>query len=97
MKTGEISLAQRRKGFLINMANVDEIIEHILKVAAQKRESAGYAGEMGDGGARDLEDEVKFYKYGVSGTFPPEWERYQLDLDPERLEYLRLKKKFEGK
>ena len=47
-----------------------------------------------------LEDSVKFYKHGMHGIIPKEWERYVKEAtnseDPEFREYQRLKKKFES-
>jgi len=63
--------------------------------AHDRRESAGFNGEMGDGGASQLECEWKFYTYGIQSVVPPEWEHFLKECDPEYKDYLRLKKKFE--
>ena len=77
------------------------IIEFILKKAHQLKEDAGYVGRMDDGGAGRLEDQVKFYQYGVTGEFPSEWIYYRKEFekenDPQYKTYLELKKKFETK
>ena len=80
------------------MRNINEIMELILKEAEQKRENAGYNGDYGDGGASQLEDQVKFFKLGWGQQFPPEWEKYKIQFnrenDPEYQKYLLLKDKF---
>ena len=73
-----------------------KLIEFVLREADKKEENAAYSGERGDGGARLLRERVKFFKYGLEGTIPVEWKEYELQLDEEYEEYLRLKKKFEG-
>lgn len=82
---------------LSNKEKIDKLIELALKDAENKRLDAGYGGHMHDGGASQIEAEVKFYQYGLAGRIPPEWEKYEKQLDPEWVEYLRLKKKFGGK
>lgn len=73
---------------------LDKVMELILKEAENRRQDAGYGGFHNDGGASDLEAQVKFYCYGMTGAFPTEWEAYKIKLDPEYTEYLRLKGKF---
>lgn len=77
------------------MSNIEEIIKIVLKAAYNKREGAGYAGERGDRGASILETQVEFYRYGMQGVVPPDWEKYEKKLDPEYETYLKLKRKFE--
>ena len=72
----------------------DKIIPFVKADAHTKREDAGYGGRMDDGGASRLEDQIKFFQYGLSCSFPPEWEGYRKQLDPEYIEFLRLKRKF---
>lgn len=72
----------------------DKIIPLVLAAAKSAREDAGFSGLMSDGGASILEAQVKFFQYGLSCQFPPEWEQYRKLLDPEYIEYLRLKRKF---
>jgi hypothetical protein len=78
------------------VAMFEEIMELILSDAAKIRTNASFSGSWGDGGASDLEKQVRFFKYGMNLALPPEWEHYNQRLDPEYTEFLRLKKKFEG-
>ena len=68
-----------------------------LKDADSKASDAAYAGKYDDGGASFIREQVKFYKYGQQGVVPPEWKRYESELDPEYKEYVRLKQKFNSK
>ena len=78
--------------------NIDKLIKIVLDDAEDKRTSAAFSGEFGDGGASRLEDQVRFYRLGQSGTTPPEWEeKYGHLLDDEWKEYQRLKEKFGGR
>lgn len=74
---------------------IDKIIKVILKDAEDKRIGASYSGSCGDGGADKLESQVKFYNYGRQGTIPPEWSEYEIQIDTEYQDYLKLKGKFE--
>ena len=76
--------------------DVSKVISQILKEAETKKTNARYNGEYGDGGAGTLEMQVKFYRYGLQGVMPKEWESYAKKTDPEYDEYLRLKEKFKG-
>jgi hypothetical protein len=77
---------------------LNKIFDVILREAHDARESAGYSGSYGDGGASRLEEQVKFYKYGMIKALPPEWDKYhdqaRNEADPEYKEYLRLQNKF---
>jgi hypothetical protein len=77
---------------------IERIFELIQKDADKRREDAGYAGARDDGGASRLEEKVKYYKFGMTGHIPTEWEKYaeqaRAEVDPEYAEYLRLEKKF---
>lgn len=77
---------------------LNHIISMVLQAAADARDSAGYSGSFGDGGASILETQVKFYRYGMEGIIPPGWRQYQnqveKEADPEYKEYLRLQNKF---
>lgn len=88
----------------------EDIIESIKKEAEKKRESAGYSGSMGDGGASQLEENLKFFQEGyinglvTTGSLegfqnrevevPHEWQEYFIHEDPEYQDYLRLSEKF---
>jgi len=56
-----------------NQELIDKIMVLVLKDANERRESAGYSGSWTDGGAGYLEDQVKFFKYGMDSQLPPEW------------------------
>lgn len=79
---------------LTNKDLIDKLIPLVLKDAENKKFDAGMGGRWDDGGAARLEDQVKFFQYGMKGQIPPEWDQYQKLLDPEYIEYLRLKRKF---
>lgn len=73
---------------------IEDLIALVLKDAHIREENAGYSGQMHDGGAERLRDQVKFFRYGLTNTQPPEWENYKVQLDPEYQTYLKLKSKF---
>ena len=73
---------------------LDKLMQKVLEDAADRRVGAGQSGSFGDGGATTLEEQVKFFRYGLSASVPQEWEPYKKQLDPEYIEYLRLKRKF---
>lgn len=78
---------------------LEKAIFLILQEAKDRREGAGFAGRSDDGGASRLETQVRFYRLGAEGKMPEEWRGYLnqaiKESDPEYLEYLRLKGKFE--
>ena len=77
----------------------EEFIKHLLQLAQKKRENAGFAGSMGDGGASRIEIEIEVYEAGVAGEVPNTWKKeykeFSNKLDPQYEEYLELKKRFE--
>jgi hypothetical protein len=77
--------------------HVNLLIKQVLLAAKKTRDDAGYSGRHDDGGASRMEAEVLFYKYGRNGTIPPEWKKYEVELDPEYEQYQRLKQKFGNK
>lgn len=79
------------------MTEIDKVIAVVLVEAERMRLNAAYAGELDDGGAGSLMEQVKFYQYGMKNVLPKEWEKYAELLDPEYKEYLRLKEKFKGR
>lgn len=79
---------------LVHKDLIDKLIPLVLKDAENKKLDAGMGGRWDDGGASRLEDQVKFFQYGMRGQIPPEWKEYEKLLDPEYIEYLRLKRKF---
>lgn len=70
------------------------LLEQAFEDAAKKRNSAGYSGEMGDGGARHIEDCIRFFLLGWFKLTPQDWEKFSKFLDPEYEKYLELKAKF---
>jgi hypothetical protein len=76
--------------------DIDQLIALILQDAEKRRKDAGFAGEWGDGGANELEQQVRFYQYGQKNEIPPAWSVYAQKLDPEWNEYIRLKEKFKN-
>lgn len=79
-----------------------EIFERVMGIirmeAHNARESAGYGGRWDDGGASRLEEQIRFFQYGLQGVLPPEWEKYKdqvkKESDPEYAQYVRLRSKF---
>jgi hypothetical protein len=80
---------------------IETVIELILQEAEQNRQAAGMSGRWDDGGAKELEMQVEYYRYGRDGRMPPTWQSYAdragTMLDPEYATYQRLKEKFKGK
>jgi hypothetical protein len=80
------------------MENIKKIMDLILKDADKRESDAGYGGSHSDGASR-LRDQVKFYKAGMKGDIPEDWneyvQEYVKNTDPEYSEYIRLKQKFE--
>lgn len=81
--------------------NIKNMISFIRAEAAKKREAAALDGRHDDGGARELETQVKFFNYGWdaanqpwSAALPTEWNEFAIHLDPEYEQYQKLKKKF---
>jgi hypothetical protein len=81
------------------LVDIETIMSKVMAEAHNARESAGYSGSWGDGGAGVMEAQVQFYRYGRDGVVPPEWQKYaeqaRKEADPEYSEYQRLKGKFE--
>jgi len=78
------------------------LIALVLAAAEKRREDAGYSGHASDGGARELELQVKFFNYGwdaasnigLASSTPNEWKEFEIQLDPDYAQYQKLKKKF---
>ncbi len=64
---------------------IEQIMDFVLKGAESAREDAGFSGRWDDGGASRLEDQVKFYKMGMKGTVPQEWEKFIPAPTPEQI------------
>lgn len=73
---------------------LEKIMSLVTAAAEAARYDAGMGGRYDDGGASRLDDQVKFFRYGLNAQLPPEWEKYKTTLDPEYNEYIRLQKKF---
>lgn len=81
------------------LSEMERVLALVLADAQTRRTNAGYGGRMDDGGASELETQVKFYRMGANGQMPPEWEEYltqaRHEADPEWVTYQRLRRKFE--
>ncbi len=77
------------------------VVEEIKRSAEQRRINAAYAGSWGDNGASELLQQLEIFQAGLERRWPKSWEGIVLavkrTLDPEWVEFMRLKKKFEGK
>lgn len=69
-----------------------DLLEKIISLVLKDAEDNKYWGN--DAYGLDLEEQVKFFRYGLSARMPPEWMKYEVKLDPEYAEYIRLSKKF---
>ena len=82
------------------MSFIDAVISLVLADAADCRMAAGMNGSMHDGGAKELETQVKFFTYGQNNQIPKEWSKYvdqaKKNADPDYAIFLKLKKKFEN-
>lgn len=81
----------------------DDLLQYIsaqiLAEIAQRREDASHSGTI-DPIADALELNLRLYNNGFVKSIPNSWEHFAIDyektLDPEWVEYLRLKAKFEA-
>lgn len=75
-----------------------KVISKVKERADRYGEEAAYGGRFDDGGKSRIEEQIRFYKLGMEGEIPEEWEKEYKGVlkesDPEYLEYLRLKRKF---
>lgn len=87
----------------MNADKVDmvRVMTKVEAVARKLGENAGYSGAIHDGGSGVIEATVKYYRYGMLGEVPPEWQPYAAEViaeaDPEYATYQRLKAKFGAK
>lgn len=69
--------------------------------AEKKKNNAGYSGAHHDGGAAQLLGLLEAWQAGLQGRIPAAFSDYQAqhirDTDQEYAQYLRLRRKFEGK
>lgn len=85
--------------------DIEALLRFIRKAAEAREYDAGMGGRHDDGGASQIRDQAKYFEAsllfarngGKAVHLPEEWKKYLLELDPEHAEYLRLKKKFEGR
>lgn len=63
----------------------EEVIKLIQAEADRRRTNAGFAGEMGDRGASQLEREILAWKAGLAGEIPaiPSWRSVIQRADPD--------------
>ena len=73
---------------------IDDLIKSVEIEADNREKGTAMRGAMSDDGAGYLREQVKFYKMGMDGVYPREWEKYTKHIDEEYQEYLRLKNKF---
>tara|TARA_B110000503_G_scaffold91986_1_gene138826 strand:+ start:455 stop:682 length:228 start_codon:yes stop_codon:yes gene_type:complete len=73
----------------MNENEVQKLTEIILREAVRKEDAGSYSE------ANKLRSQVEFFMYGFNASIPPEWKKFQVQLDPEYPKYLELKKKFE--
>ncbi len=81
---------------------MSQICRRVLQDAEDRRTGAGFNGSHSDGGARELERQIEWFKAGVAwaerGTVPVAWKSYEKDVqnrnDPEFARYQELKRKF---
>lgn len=79
----------------------DEQIQTVLNCVAREaalfKREAGMQGEMGDRGARAMEDAVAAYRAGLRRVLPigMGWEKHLREADPDWPAYVRLRDKFE--
>lgn len=59
-----------------NKYNIEQIMEFVLQEAEKRRNSAGMDGSWSDGGASILRAQVEYYKLGMEGEVPPDWEKF---------------------
>lgn len=76
------------------MVNIEKVVGAVFKDAENQR----YNSPWGDGGASDLMEQIKWYRYGQLGAIPQEWQTYAdqviKETDPDYEQYILLKKKF---
>lgn len=80
----------------MDKAKINALIAKVQGFATERREAAGYDGSWNDNGAGRMERDIEFYRAGMEGRIPQDWLVYEITLDPEYVEYQRLKKKFGG-
>lgn len=78
-----------------------EFTVFVQKLAKQKRDSAGYAGEWSDRGASELLGNLETFVAGLNGEVPQKlsgaWAEFMKTRDAEFAEFLEMKKKMEAR
>lgn len=83
--------------------DISDAFKLIMEKAQKSRDDAGMSGRYDDGGYREKKDQIETFKDGIryerEGIIP-EWlkeviKEVQDKQDPEYIEYMRLKEKFE--
>jgi hypothetical protein len=96
-----VPLTSPPKCLTLSNMDFDKVINLILDDASERKRSAGYDGKWDDNGATKLEEQVKFFRYGLAHVMPSEWKDYstkaKVESDPEYAEFLRLQEKFKVK
>jgi len=79
-----------------------EIEKRVKESAEARRQDAGMSGSMSDGGASESInklntwlDGINFAKTGTSNTYRELIQTIENEVDPDYIEYQRLKEKFE--
>ena len=85
----------------LNVKLIAAIKQAVKSNAHTAKEDAGYSGSWGDGGASAMIskldawlDGIEFAKTGVTELYSHIAARYEKELDPEYVEYIRLQSKF---
>jgi hypothetical protein len=80
------------------LPDFQKIMTLVLAKAYFDKQSAEMNGRYDTTETRILESQVEYFRYGLEGTLPPAWHKYEKQVsqeaDPEYQEYLRLQKKF---
>lgn len=78
--------------------DINKVIDLVLEASYERRDAAGMDGRWDDGGASNARAQVDYYRWGMAGIIPPDWQKYadQIEAasDPEYEIYQRLKTKF---
>lgn len=88
----------------MNIELLKFIKESVASSAVKARDDAGYSGRMDDGGARHMEEKLRYWLDGIKFAATGDTEVYssiakrlEKETDPEYEDYKRLKEKFENR
>lgn len=86
------------------MTTIAQLKRIIASEVKRRRDIAGFNGAHHDGGAGELEMQLRFFEHGIRYVnsncqrMPSEWadmvKQAERETDPEYQEYLRLQRKF---